>query len=639
MIYDELLQAVTDNEPEAYREVIENKVNYDFFYNLSPIRANLINWLPIDKKDKVLEIGAKCGALTQYLCAKAGTVVTTEESEEATKVNEIRNRNNNNLSVMVGSFETIESKLAKDFTYIILAGYENLTEATVRLAKEHLAKDGRIVIACENKLGLKYFAGCKEETTGQYFGGIEDIKISVYSKSGLTEMLIKAGVEAKDLSFYYPYPDLYFPNTIFSDEWGPKTGELYHNLRNFDDERLVLFDETRAFDMLIREGKFKEFSNAYLVIIGPEIATKYSRFSNDRADEYCIRTDICKENGEWCVYKCADTLKANAHIEKLYGNFESLNKKYEKSPLVFDKLELVDGTYKKVKCEYIEGITLEELLDKALFAGDKESFIKLFDKYVEWINAADNDGVTDIDLIFPNVIIDKLEVPNVIDYEWTEDSGYSNDKLIARALFTYIQGNPRREAFKEWIDISKWESLIEDAKREEIAFQSKVQGDRLALYQIRYVLGNKTYSLDYVIERVHASHLPVRIYKDFGEGISESNAYNVENPKRIGDEVVFDVEVAANVKKLRMDPGDNPCVMMINSILVDGVDRTEEFFSLKSTGIRYHNGKKLGGKAYLFKNMDPHITFNVSDINAGSNHVYTVNMTVNPISDRISKFM
>lgn len=37
-------------------------------------------------------------------------------------------------------------------------------------ARELLAPGGKIVIASQNRLGLRYFAGCREEYSGKYFG-------------------------------------------------------------------------------------------------------------------------------------------------------------------------------------------------------------------------------------------------------------------------------------------------------------------------------------------------------------------------------------------------------------------------------------------------------------------------------------
>ena len=52
--------------------------------------------------------------------------------------------------------------------------------------------------------------------------------------------------------------------TLYSDRYLPKVGELSNNLRNFDRDRMLLFDEKKVFDMLIREGLFGQYSNCLL---------------------------------------------------------------------------------------------------------------------------------------------------------------------------------------------------------------------------------------------------------------------------------------------------------------------------------------------------------------------------------------
>ena len=51
-------------------------------------------------------------------------------------------------------------------------------------------------------------------------------------------------------SFYYPYPDYKFMTTVYSDAYLPGRGELSNNLRNFDRDRMLLFDEKSAFSFL-----------------------------------------------------------------------------------------------------------------------------------------------------------------------------------------------------------------------------------------------------------------------------------------------------------------------------------------------------------------------------------------------------
>jgi hypothetical protein len=38
-------------------------------------------------------------------------------------------------------------------------------------------------------------------------------------------------------------------------------------MRNFDSERIIIFDETRVYDTLIKEGLFPIYSNSYLIIL------------------------------------------------------------------------------------------------------------------------------------------------------------------------------------------------------------------------------------------------------------------------------------------------------------------------------------------------------------------------------------
>ena len=72
------------------------------------------------------------------------------------------------------------------------------------------------------------------------------------------------------VQFFYPYPDYKLPVAIYSDEYLPEVGELQMNMRNFDGERVVAFDESRVFDNIIRNGQFPFFANSYLAIITKE---------------------------------------------------------------------------------------------------------------------------------------------------------------------------------------------------------------------------------------------------------------------------------------------------------------------------------------------------------------------------------
>ena len=155
-----------------------------------------------------------------------------------------------------------------------------------------------MLIAIENRLGLKYFAGCREDHVGTFFGGIENYKaedgVRTFSRQGLERIFRTCGVEK--YHFYYPYPDYKFMSSVYSDEYLPKKGELTLNYRNFDKDRMLLFDESDAFNGIVEDKLFDVFSNSYMAVIGEEFGIKYTRYSNDRAAQFRIKTEIsqCK---------------------------------------------------------------------------------------------------------------------------------------------------------------------------------------------------------------------------------------------------------------------------------------------------------------------------------------------------------
>ena len=260
-IEDEILDIVQKTEPENYRKVIEERASWPIFYHLSPLRENIVEWLPIDKGAKVLEVGSGCGAITGALARKAGSVTCIDLSRKRSMINAYRHQDMENIYIHVGNFKDVEKDLECDYDYVMLIGVfeygqgymgsETPYEDFMNILKKHLKPGGRMVIAIENKLGLKYFAGCREDHSGRYFDGIEDYPAGsgtarTFTRDGLERIMKNCGVE--EYSFYYPYPDYKFPTTIFSDRKLPKVGELYQNIRNFDRDRVLLFDEQKAYD-------------------------------------------------------------------------------------------------------------------------------------------------------------------------------------------------------------------------------------------------------------------------------------------------------------------------------------------------------------------------------------------------------
>lgn len=270
----ELYDIVERHDGGGYEDVISAEASYPYLYHLSAIRQNLIDWIPIDKKAHVLERNAECGALTGKLLEKAGTVTCVTEDVKAASIIRMRYKAMEEQLTVLEEAEYAKQDASKKYDVILLVGSFFKYQGELAKLRAMLAAGGRLIVADANRMGLKYFAGCAEEYRGTYFSGIEGYEAAgaekeqprCYSKSEYTKLLQTAGF--KRFRFYYPYPDYKFPHTIYSDEWFPKEGELGDNRRNFERDRLQLFNEQKVYDSLIAEGLFGAFSNSYLIEAG-----------------------------------------------------------------------------------------------------------------------------------------------------------------------------------------------------------------------------------------------------------------------------------------------------------------------------------------------------------------------------------
>lgn len=267
------------NSEKIVNDILLNNPSWPMRYHLSPIRENILNWYEFENNKSFLEIGAGCGAITGSLCNKLNKVVANELSKLRAKIIAERYKNNKNLTIIAGNLGDI--KLEEKFDYVSLIGVleyagkythtkDPFTDFLLQ-AKSYLNKEGTLIIAIENKLGLKYWAGCREDHTGNYFDSIENYPnyngIRTFGKHEITKLLENTGF--KKLDFFYPLPDYKLPTEMFSDNYQP-TQE--HNIRpgifpfnDFSQSREYLFDEKLTMDNIIDNQQFSLFSNSFLI--------------------------------------------------------------------------------------------------------------------------------------------------------------------------------------------------------------------------------------------------------------------------------------------------------------------------------------------------------------------------------------
>lgn len=275
-IEDEILGIVKENKD--FDSLLATDYRWPILYHLSSIRENILNWYPFKKNASLLEIGGGCGAVTGALCEKVSAVKVVEISKRRSQINYERHKSFSHLEILVGNLNDI--KFEEKFDYITLIGVLEYAGSFTHTQepykdfllniKKYLKPNGKLFIAIENRYGLKYFAGAKEDHTAKEFDGItgyiDNNTVKTFGKKELQELLSASGYDTQE--FYYPHPDYKMPLEIYSQYHLPKSFNTMQNSPNFDNDRFIFFDEEVAFKGIIENGQYEFFANSFLVICG-----------------------------------------------------------------------------------------------------------------------------------------------------------------------------------------------------------------------------------------------------------------------------------------------------------------------------------------------------------------------------------
>ncbi len=583
-VEEELLKIVEKYDEDELGRIINQKNEWVYLYHLSHVRQNIISWIPMQRKAKILEVGSGCGAITGALAQKGEKVDCVELSKKRSLINANRNKHYDGITIKVGNFETIEPYLDDDYDIITLIGVweyanvyltsEDAHRKFLKLLKRHLKPTGKIIIAIENKFGLKYWAGCREDHTSMYFEGLEGYTKSdsaiTFGKNEITNIFEELGYQSE---FYYPYPDYKFPLHIFSDNYLPKPGMLSDNKKNLDNTRIVLFDEEKVFNSIIKEKMFPYFSNSFLVILsnnGNENKEQviYSKFSNERTEEFRIRTDIIKNlYGQLFVKKYPMHKKAGKHINKIADMYTRLKRNTEKLPVKFNVCVKENND---ISFEYINGESLDKVLNVLLSKGNDDKAKKIIQEIVMLIRNMVNDtfeetqefrkifgscpfegspAITgaDIDLIFSNIIYYNKKW-NIIDYEWSYNFPVPANYILYRILYFQAPLEIKKLNLCQDYGIGEEEQKIYEQMEDHFmhfVYKNQVLISDSPIIKPKYVIN------DNIITN-NAAKTAIKVYYDYGNGLSEDNIdyFFINSPENIN----INVPIGNNITAIRIDP-------------------------------------------------------------------------------------
>ena len=260
-------------------ELLGEDVEWELLYHLSPRRRRLLDWYPFKTDARLLEVGAGCGALTGLFAERVAHVTAVELTKQRAELVTLRHRERKNVDVFAGNLTRL--KFAAQFDYVSCVGVleyagrfvtaPNPYLRLLEMLRAQLSNDGVLILAIENRFGLKYWAGAREDHTGRHFDSLSGYPwhdgVRTFGRSELIELLKSAGFNRHE--FYYPMPDYKFPEEIFSDRYRPAA---QHGVKpslfpspDMSKARDYLFDEKLVIDGLTENNLFPDFANSFLV--------------------------------------------------------------------------------------------------------------------------------------------------------------------------------------------------------------------------------------------------------------------------------------------------------------------------------------------------------------------------------------
>jgi SAM-dependent methyltransferase len=411
-------------------------------YHFSKSRHCILRPLPFKRDDSILELGCGCGAITRYLGEIGADVDSVEGTYSRARVAGERCADLSNVTIYVDNLLKFESD--KQYDWVLFIGVleyaplfseaEDAVQHYLNEAKKHLKPSGKLVVAIENKLGLKYLNGCGEDHVSEPYFGVENRYPNkgpvTFGKEELSLVLNNVGFHR--LEYFYPFPDYKLPNVVIHESAFTHkmfaVSEVLRGLhsRDYNGRLYRAFDESFVWPELEKNHLIEALSNSFLVVADAD--NRDEQFSNTLAWYY------------------------NTHRRKSFATetiFNSFNDEIfvEKKCLVTGPI--VDGEYflKELKEKYILGETLQTIVENVWHkTGSKEKMLDIYRIWLDFVinksNYAEKKSIAKatidachVDLTPFNIKINSTSGVSYFDQEWISNAEIPLIWLIFRGLY------------------------------------------------------------------------------------------------------------------------------------------------------------------------------------------------------------
>lgn len=385
---------------------------------LSEFNKNILLWYPFKKDCSVLNLEYSFGNVLEEIKDNFSEIVSVCENIDFQNI-----KNEDYLRSIYNNSKSNENIYSKKYDYVMIIGNYSLDFSNkLEFARKFIKKDGKILIALDNKFGLKNW------------NRAENLNIDI-SQSELKNKFEEVGI--KNYKFYYVFPNYKSANLIYSSSYNITEEDISRNFPIYSKDNIVTLNENETYKELLKEGKefFNNFANSFFVELSEEEITtniKYVTYSNYRKKEYRVMT-IIKDN---LVEKKAVNKEAVSHINNIAKNIDTLEKMNIKTIENF-KENYLESSFiqaKRFDNELIECNTIDEFMNKFNLYKNllNKNLIEFStinkNKLRECIQNYDEDKIKKlhfvkdafIDLIPKNIFYINGQF-NVFDQEWLEE--------------------------------------------------------------------------------------------------------------------------------------------------------------------------------------------------------------------------
>jgi GT2 family glycosyltransferase/SAM-dependent methyltransferase len=393
-------------------------------YHLSPARANVVRALRLDADATVLEIGAGCGAVTRYLGETCAVVDAVEPVPSRARAARERTRDLDNVEVFVGLLEDVPAEPAYDVVVVVgvleyVANGSSAREpylAFLRQVAERLRPGGSLVLAIENKLGVKYWVGSPEDHTDRAFDSVEGYpyggKARTFDRGALEGLVREVGLDPRTLA---AFPDYKMTRTVLDP--ARLTGgarSLLHRIPSFPSPdwgtpRVPLADERRAWTSLVEAGLGGETGNSFVVVAGkggPSTlwgeADAGAYYSAGRRSAYAVGTRLEVDGDSVLLHRARLGTGGDPDLEVKTG-----------------------------VAPFVEGRDFTEVVvDLA-----DERTAAILTRWRDLVLAAGDEAEVSLDLVPHNLVVGGGDELRVIDDEWRA-TGTTAERVVQRGVLT-----------------------------------------------------------------------------------------------------------------------------------------------------------------------------------------------------------